>query len=124
MGQVSCVSSIRPFGALWGARTLAGRSRHAFSGARQQPRGQEIRTNCLMPRTKCVSLGDLLDSGVAPGEAEPSLDLGDLGATHRHPMRRRTIELDDRAVAFLANQGDMRDRNDVAAVHPDELAGV
>jgi len=63
-------------------------------------------------------------SGVAPREAKPGLDLGDFGTAHRHPMRRRTIELDDRAVALLANEGDMRDRHDVAAVHPDEQAGV
>ena len=59
-----------------------------------------------------------------PGEAKPGLDLGDLGAAHRHAMRRRAVEFDDRAIAFLANQGDVRHCHDVAAVHPDEQAGV
>src|SRR5436190_9669703 len=61
---------------------------------------------------------------IAPGETKPRLDLGDLGAAHGHAMRRRAIELDHRAVTFLANEGDMRDRHDMAAVHPDEQAGI
>src|ERR1700694_2832088 len=63
-------------------------------------------------------------SGVALGEPEPCLDLGDLGAAHGNAMRRRAVELDHGAVAFLANEGDMRDRHDVAAVHPDEQPGI
>jgi len=39
-------------------------------------------------------------------------------------MRRRAVELDDRAVALLADEGHVRDRHDVAAVHPDEQAGI
>src|SRR5437660_5993551 len=39
-------------------------------------------------------------------------------------MRRGSIELDHRPVAFLADEADMRHRHDVAAVHPDEQAGV
>ncbi len=39
-------------------------------------------------------------------------------------MRRRAIKLDHRAVAFLAHEADMRDRHDMAAVHPDEQAGI
>src|SRR5712671_6114190 len=46
---------------------------------------------------------------VAPGEPEARLDLGDLGAAHGNAMRRRAIELDHRAVTFLAHEGDMRD---------------
>jgi hypothetical protein len=57
---------------------------------------------------------------MTPCETKPRLDLGDLGAAHGNAMRRRTIELDHRAVTFLANEGDMRDRDDMAAVHPDE----
>src|SRR5882672_11960681 len=59
-----------------------------------------------------------------PDEAEPSLDLGDLGPAHRHAMRRRTVEFDDRAIAFLANERDVRHCHDVAAVYPDEQTGV
>jgi len=61
---------------------------------------------------------------VAPGKTKPGLELGNLGATDRDPMRRRAIELDHRAVPFLAHEADMRDRYDMAAVHPDEQAGI
>src|SRR5258708_40109177 len=61
---------------------------------------------------------------IAPGEAEAGLDLGDLGAAHGHAMRRWAIELDHGAVTFLANEGDVRDRHDMAAVHPDKQAGI
>src|SRR5580704_16412090 len=49
-------------------------------------------------------------------EPKPGLDLGDLGAADRNPVRRRSIELDDGAIAFLADKGDMRDGDDVAAM--------
>src|SRR5882757_2370354 len=127
MGQVSCAPPFVLWVLFWSARTLAGRSLAAFWHARQQPQGQEIRTNCLMSRMKYVSLGDLLDSmhsGVTAREAEPGLDLGDLGAAYRDPMRGRAIEFDDRAVTLLAHEGHMRDGHDVAAVHPDEQAWV
>src|SRR5712692_8018682 len=39
-------------------------------------------------------------------------------------MWRWAIEFDDCAVTFLADEGDMRDRHDMAAVHPDEQAGI
>ena len=39
-------------------------------------------------------------------------------------MRRRAVEFDDRAVSFLADKGHMRERNDMAAVHTEEQAGV
>src|SRR6266478_8989796 len=39
-------------------------------------------------------------------------------------MRRRAIEFDHRAVTFLADQGDMRDSHDMAAVHPYEQARI
>src|SRR6266550_852001 len=61
---------------------------------------------------------------IAPGETKPRLDLGDLGAAHWHAMRRWAIEFDHGAVTLLANEGDMRDRDDMAAVHPDEQAGI
>src|SRR5437899_12347469 len=61
---------------------------------------------------------------IAPGETKPRLDLGDLGAAHWHAMRRWAIEFDHGAVTLLANEGDMRDRHDMAAVHPDEQAGI
>src|SRR5260370_14436536 len=64
------------------------------------------------------------DVMIAPCEPKARLDLGDLGAAHRHAMGRWAIEFDHGAVAFLANQGDMRDRHDMAAVHPHEQAGI
>src|ERR1700674_5282954 len=63
-------------------------------------------------------------SGVPPREPEPCLDLGDLGATHGNPVRGGAIELDHGAVALLADEADMRDRHDVAAMDPDEQAGI
>src|SRR3954463_10097505 len=63
-------------------------------------------------------------SSVAPRETKPCLDLGDLGAAHGYPVRRRAVEFHDRAVAFLADERDVRHRHDVAAVHPDEQSGV
>jgi len=59
-----------------------------------------------------------------PDEAKPGFDLGNLGPAHRHTMRRRAVELDDRAITFLANQGDVRHCHDMAAVHPDEQTWV
>src|SRR5258708_16450291 len=61
---------------------------------------------------------------IAPGEPEARPDFGDLGAAHGHAMRRWAIEFDDGAVTFLANEGDMRDRHDMAAVHPHEQPGI
>src|SRR6202521_3146548 len=61
---------------------------------------------------------------MAPCKTEAGLDLRDLGAAHRHAMRRRPIKLDHRAVTFLAHEGDMGDRHDMAAVHSDEQAGI
>ena len=74
--------------------------------ARSQAEG--IRTNCGWLRTKCVSLGDLIETGalfslspqagrgedllpksgvvVAPDQAEPRLDLGDLGPADGNPV--------------------------------------
>ena len=57
-------------------------------------------------------------------QTEPGLDLGDLGAAHRHTMRSGAVELDHRAIPLLAHQADMRDRHDVTTVDADELAGV
>src|SRR6478609_1514035 len=73
---------------------------------------QTCRPNCATP------------SAVTAREPKPGLDLGDLGAAHRDPMRRRAIKLDDGAVTLLADKGDMRDGHDVAAVHPDKQARV
>src|SRR6476660_9256590 len=39
-------------------------------------------------------------------------------------MWRWAIEFDHGAVTFLANEGDMGDRHDVAAMHPDKQAGI
>src|SRR5689334_16286798 len=83
--------------------------------------GQGIRTKCGMTRTKCVSACDLTaagNSGVAAGEAEAGFHLGDLGAANRHAVRRRSIQLDHGAIALLADEGDMRDRDDMTAMHP------
>src|SRR6266478_8315474 len=65
-----------------------------------------------------------LDVMIALDEPEARLDLGDLGAAHGHAMGRWAIEFDHRAVSFLADEGDMRDRHDMAAMHPDEQAGI
>src|ERR1700722_353939 len=61
---------------------------------------------------------------VPPGEPKPGLELGDLGATHRDTMRRRAIELNDRAIALLTDEADMGNRHNMAAVHTDEQAGI
>src|SRR5258707_15755890 len=61
---------------------------------------------------------------MAPGEPKPRLHLGDLGAAHGNAVRRWAIEFDDRAIALLANEADMGDRHDMAAVHPDEQTGI
>src|ERR1700722_9869153 len=60
----------------------------------------------------------------APGESEPRLDLGDLGATHGNAMRGRAVKFDHRSIALLANEADMRDRHNMAAMDPDEQAGI
>src|ERR1700709_2380796 len=39
-------------------------------------------------------------------------------------MRRRAVEFDHGAVALLADETDMWDRHDMAAVDPDEQAGI
>jgi len=62
--------------------------------------------------------------GVTPREPEPRLDLGDLGAAHGNPVRGGAIKLDHGAVALLANEADIRDRHDMAAMHPDEQARI
>src|SRR3954453_16147546 len=58
------------------------------------------------------------------GEAEPSFDLGDLGAADWNAMRRGAVELDHRAVALLANKSDMGDRDDVAAMDAHEQVWI
>src|SRR5258708_34729114 len=39
-------------------------------------------------------------------------------------MRRWAVEFDDGAFALLADEGHMRDRHDMTAVHPEEQARV
>src|SRR3954451_25416470 len=73
--------------------------------------------------TYCRSNGTMRSS-VAPCETKPDFDLGDLGPANGYPVRRRAVEFHDRAVAFLADERDVRHRHDVAAVHPDEQSGV
>src|ERR1700722_12830225 len=75
-------------------------------------------------RAAADSIRSGLVSGVTPREPEPRLDLGDLGATHGNPVRGRAIEFDDGAVALLTDEADMRDRHDMAAMHPDEQARI
>src|ERR1700761_484039 len=65
-----------------------------------------------------------INSRVPPGQAQPRLDLGDAGPTHGNPVRRRSVEFDHRAVALLAHEGDMRDRHDMAAMHPEKQPGI
>src|SRR5712692_3557412 len=89
--------------------------------------GEKIRTKCGFARTKCVRRRDLTvleGLRMAPSKPEPRLHLGDLGAAYGHAVRRRAIELDDRAVALLAHEADMGDRHNMAAVHPDEQTGI
>ena len=76
---------------------------------------------------KCVRVRtpiNYLNSDRPVGEPESGFHFSDLGAADRNPMRCLTIELDDRAVAFLADKGHMRKRNDMAAVHPKKQAGI
>src|SRR5258708_6076339 len=61
---------------------------------------------------------------IALGEPEARLDLGYLGAAHGHAMWRWAVEFDHGAVTFLANESDMRDRHDMAAVDANEQAGI
>src|SRR5260221_4123079 len=102
MDQVSCVSSIRPLGALEECmdfgRTLSPCVFRRKMAATRSGNSHEMRIIVHEMRQACRPNG----SGVTPREAKPGLDLGDLGAAHRHPMRRRTVEFHDRAVAFLA----------------------
>ena len=63
-------------------------------------------------------------SGVAPRKPKPRLDLGDLGAAHGNPVRGRAIEFDHGAVALLTDEAHVRNRHDVAAMHPDEQARI
>ena len=60
----------------------------------------------------------------ASGETQTSLEFGNLDSAHRHPMWYRAIEFDDGAVAFLAHEADMRDCNDMTAVHPQEKGRI
>ena len=64
------------------------------------------------------------NSGVAARETQAGLHFGNLGAADRHAVRRRAVELDHGAIALLADEGDVWDRDDVAAVHPDKQAGI
>ena len=59
-----------------------------------------------------------------PHQPEPGLDLGDLGAADGNTVRGWPVELDHRAVALLADKGHMGNCHDMAAVHPDEQAGI
>ena len=61
---------------------------------------------------------------VPPDQAEARLDLGDLGAAHRHAMWGRAVEFDNGSIALLADKRDMRDGHDMASMHADEQAGV
>src|SRR5512143_2622304 len=61
---------------------------------------------------------------IAPDETEARFDLSDLGAAHGNAMRRWAVELDHRTVTLLADEADMRDRHDMAAVHADEQAEI
>src|SRR5947209_4581635 len=75
-------------------------------------------------RARNASVLPTYSGGMPPDEAQPGFDLGNLGPAHRHAMWRRAVEFDDRAIAFLANQGDVGHCHDVAAVHPEEQSGV
>src|SRR5260221_8864086 len=110
MGQVSCVSSIRPLRPLRGTDvggTLTLRVFRRKAVATRSGNSHEMRQVAQEMR-QVWRPNRPTRSGVAPREAESGLDLGDLGAADRHPRRRRAIEFDDRAVAFLADESGMR----------------
>src|ERR1700743_983844 len=62
--------------------------------------------------------------GVPSGESQPRLDLGDLRAAYRHPMRRWAVAVDHRATALLTDESDRRHRHEVAAMDANEQAGI
>src|SRR5450432_1281509 len=104
-----------------------------FAGRRSRWSGHKVREfarnavsharNASVWATLATQSG-LIRLRVASGETKPGLDLGDLGAADGHAMRRWAIELDDRAVTLLADEADMGDRHNMAAMHPDEQAWI
>src|SRR5579871_1904094 len=57
-------------------------------------------------------------------EPKSRLHLGDLGAADGNPVRYRAIKLDNGTIAFPANETDVGNRDDVAAVHANEQIGI
>src|SRR5260221_6247667 len=119
---------------LLSVQTLGGGCPRIFSLARRsRSSGHKVREfarNAASPARNASVLATLAtQSGLnrlrrASGKTKPGLDLGDLGAAHRHTVRRWAIELDDRAVTLLADEADMGDRHNMAAMHPDEQAWI
>src|ERR1700712_1621477 len=73
---------------------LIGDSRHPEARAERASKDESARMSTWARRPSrrrfAAPQGDGdRESGVAPSEAEPGLDLGDLGPTHGHQMRRR-----------------------------------
>src|ERR1700756_205335 len=94
---------------------LYARKAARLSGSRKQ----EIRTNSGPRRTNCVRISDLTGAGgrrVTFGEPEAGFHFGDLGAAHGHAVRRRPVEFDHSAVSLPADKGDVRNRDNVAAM--------
>src|SRR5665213_776254 len=75
-------------------------------------------------KARCFSYKTDARLCVPSRQPQPRLDLGDFGAADRDPMWRRAVEFDHRAVTLLADEGDVGDRHDVAAMHPDEQPGI
>src|SRR6185312_5765212 len=146
-------SSSPPSPTLLTRADFGGRSLQAGQRAIAPAPAREFRTNCSAWRTNCVRERDLTgeqelspreNCGPSPArgrgkkersvdievlsvpahESQPGFHLGDLRATDRHAMRARAVELDHGAIALLADETDMGDRHDVAAMHPEEQAGV
>src|SRR6202521_3122214 len=111
-------------------QTLGGGCSRIFSQARRSRssghRVREFARNAVSRARNASVLATLAtQSGlirlrVASGQTKPRRDLGDLGAAQGHAMRRRAIELDDRAVTLLADEADMGNRHNMAAMHSDE----
>src|SRR5258708_29172442 len=92
-----------------------------FSGKAEASVGSQaskIRTKCGFAHTNCVRLCDLIrrqTRRIALRKTKPCLDLRDLGTTDGNPVGRRTVELDNRSIALLPDEGDGRDGHNVAA---------
>src|SRR5690606_17253904 len=61
---------------------------------------------------------------VPAGKAQAGSELRCSGTAYGNQVPNRPIQFDHRSLAFLADESDMRDGNDVAAVNPHEEGRV